>query len=100
MMSNRRVKSLDYDDDDLDYDNDYDEEYDQGQEDISPEDKEQLRLGTIEVRKVLGAAYQVSDTEIQDALWNYYYDVSKTVALIKSEDATSYQFGLQADRLV
>lgn len=86
-MSNRRVKSLDYDDDDLEYDDDeYAEPYDQGQEEVSPEDKEQLRLGTIEVRKILGGAYQPTDTEIQDALWNYYYDIGKTVTFIKSTD--------------
>lgn len=76
-----------YDDDDLEYDEDeYEEQYDQGQEEVSPEDKEQLRLGTIEVRKILGTAYQASDTEIQDALWNYYYDIGKTVTFIKSKD--------------
>lgn len=84
-MSNRRVKSLDYDDDDLDYDEGFEEEYDGGQEEVSAEDKEQLRLGTIEVRKVLGSGYQATDAEIQDALWNYYYDIAKTVTFIKSE---------------
>lgn len=80
-MSNRRVKSLDYDDDDLDYD--YDEP-NEDQEELSNEDKEQLRLGTIEVRRVLGSVYQsLSTTEIEDALWNYYYDVDKTVAYLK-----------------
>lgn len=81
-MSNRRVKSLEYEDDDLDYD-DYDE--DEQQDELSSEDKEQLRLGTIEVRKQLGPAFDmfVGDTEIQDALWNYYYDISKSVAFIK-----------------
>lgn len=83
-MSNRRVKALDYDEDDLD---DYDEEYDEvddGQEELSSEDKELLRLGTVEVRKVLGPAYQqVSESEIHDALWNFYYDVPKTVNQIK-----------------
>lgn len=84
-MSNRRVKSLDYDDDDFDYDEDLEEDYDGGQEEVSAEDKEQLRLGTIEVRKVLGDGYQATDAEIQDALWNYYYDIAKTVTFIKSE---------------
>lgn len=82
-MSNRRVKSLGYDDDDLeDVEEGYDD-FDEGQDEISAEDKEQLRLGTIEVRKALGPAYQVSDGDIQDSLWNFYYDVGKTVAQIK-----------------
>lgn len=87
-MSNRRVKALEYDDDDLGYD-DYDEE---GQQDeLSNEDKEQLRLGTIEVRKQLGPAYDmfVGDSEIQDALWNYYYDIGKSVAYIKGIGASA-----------
>lgn len=81
-MSNRRVKSLGYDDDDLDYEDEYDE-YEDGQDELSEEDKEQLRLGTLEVRKSLGPAYQVNDSAIHDALWNYYYDIEKTVAHIK-----------------
>lgn len=81
-MSNRRVKSVGYDDDDLDYSDDY-EEYNEGQDQLSEHDKEQLRLGTIEVKKALGPVYQVSDAEIQDALWNYYYDIDKTTTYIK-----------------
>ncbi len=84
-MSTRRVKNVDYDDDDLDYDEDYDEGSDEGQQGVSAEDKEQLRLGTIEVRRSLGPAYQVSDTEIQDKLWDTYYDIEKTVAYVKSK---------------
>lgn len=83
-MSNRRVKSLGVDDDDFDYDDEYDD-YDEGADELSPEDQEQLRKGTVQVKQSLGLQYQVSDKEIQDALWNYYYDVEKTVALIKSK---------------
>lgn len=82
-MSTRRVKTLAYDDDDLEYSDEYDE-VDDGQEELSPEDKEQLRLGTIEVRKVLGPAYRINETEIHDSLWNFYYDVTKTVNQLKS----------------
>lgn len=83
-MSNRRVKSLDYDDDDFDYDEEEEEEYEE-QSELTPEDKEQLRIGTVEVRKVLGPGYQLNNKEIQDSLWNYYYDVQKTVNHLKSE---------------
>jgi elongation factor 1 alpha-like protein len=85
-MSNRRVKSLALGDDDGydDYD-DYDDETENaGQADLSPEDKEQMRQGTIEVREALGAAFPASDQEIQEALWHYYYDVAKSVAYLKS----------------
>jgi elongation factor 1 alpha-like protein len=49
----------------------------------SEEDLEQLRLGTIAVREVLQeAANHVTDKQIQDTLWHYYYDVEKSVAYI------------------
>lgn len=84
-MSNRRVKSLALEDDDYDDYDDYDENYEGGDNELSPEDKEQMRLGTIKVREGLGSAYKLSDSEIQEALWNYYYDVTKSVAYLKSE---------------
>ncbi|KAF2098277.1 hypothetical protein NA57DRAFT_66631 [Rhizodiscina lignyota] len=83
-MAHRRVKNIDYDDDEVD---DYDqEEYGQeGEgEELSPEDQEQMRQGTIKVREALGSDYQASDKVIQDALWNYYYDVGKSVSYIKN----------------
>lgn len=83
-MSTRRVKTLDYDEDDLDYSEEEYDEVDNDQEELSPEDKEQLRLGTIEVRRILGSAYQISESEIHDALWNFYYDTVKTVNQLKS----------------
>jgi len=84
-MSNRRVKTVGYDDGDLDYDDAYEEEFDEGQEEVSAEDKEHLRLGTIEVRQSLGPAHQATDQEIQDKLWDTYYDIAKTVSYIKSK---------------
>lgn len=47
---------------------------------------EQMRLGTIAVREVLPAATtQITDKEIQESLWHYYYDVEKTVAYLLSK---------------
>ena len=40
---------------------------------------EQLSLGTAEVRDVLGPDISITDKEIEDSLWHYYYDVDKTV---------------------
>lgn len=81
-MSHRRVKVIDYYEDDyLDDEDTFDEPEGQGP---SAEDKEQLRLGTIEVRAQLGSNVDVLDQEIQEALWYYYYDVGKTVTYIKS----------------
>lgn len=45
---------------------------------------EQMREGTMKVRDVLGPDIAVTDKEIQDALWHYYYDVAKTVTYLLS----------------
>ena len=83
-MSNRRVKSLAVDDDD--YDEDYEEDYDEPQgEELTDEDKRQMQQGTIKVREGLGSAYNVSDKDIQEALWHYYYDIGKSVTYLKSK---------------
>jgi elongation factor 1 alpha-like protein len=84
-MSNRRVKSLAADDDDYG-DDFYEEEYDEAEEqEMSPEDKEQMRINIPKVREALGSAYNVSDKAIQDALWNYYYDIAKSTTYLKSK---------------
>lgn len=87
-MSNRRVKSLALEDDGFDDDNDFDggdDNYGAGEDsELSPEDQEQMREGTIKVREALGTAFQVSDKEIQETLWHYYYDVGKSVVYLKS----------------
>ena len=83
-MSNRRVKSLALDDDDFDDDYDEDDYDDTQDQELSSEDKEQMRINTPKVREALGPAYNVSDKGIQEALWHYYYDISKSVAYLKS----------------
>ena len=84
-MSNRRVKSLAVDDDD--YDDDYlDDDFDETQgEELTEDDKQQMRQGTIKVRESLGPTYNISDKEIEESLWHYYYDVGKSVSYLKSE---------------
>ncbi|KAI1626008.1 elongation factor EF-1 alpha subunit [Exophiala viscosa] len=90
-MSNRRVKSLaleadDYDADDYDEYAGGDDNFDSGGDsELSPEDKEQMRLGAIKVREALGSAIPVSDKEIQETLWHYYYDVGKSVVYLKNQ---------------
>ena len=80
-MSNRRVKSLAYDDEELDYDDD--DNYDE--EPVTAEDEEQMRQGIIKVREALGPSLRsVDEEEIRDVLWNKWYDVAKTVSEIKS----------------
>lgn len=46
---------------------------------------EQMRKGTIEVREKLPAnAKHLTDKQIQESLWHYYYDVGKTVTYLAS----------------
>ena len=82
-MSNRRVKAIDYDDDDYDsYEDEYYEE--DAQDGLTEDDKLQLQEGTTKVRSILGDQTSVTDKEIHDALWHYYYDIEKTVAYLKN----------------
>ncbi|KAF2092341.1 elongation factor Tu GTP binding domain protein [Saccharata proteae CBS 121410] len=80
-MSHRRVKGIDYDEDDLD---DYDED-DYGNEG----EEEHMRLGTIKVREALGPDVALSDKQIQESLWHYYYDVAKTVVYLKNQQKSA-----------
>ena len=83
-MSKNRIKNISYDDDYLDEDED-----DYGENDeLTPEDREQMRQGTIEVRQLLQSELPpiiVTDEEIWESLWHYYYDVDKTVGYLRSE---------------
>jgi elongation factor 1 alpha-like protein len=55
---------------------------------LSLEDREQLQKSGIEVRKELGTlSDQVTEKEIQAALWQYYFDVTKSVTYIKGVHA-------------
>ncbi|KAF2227413.1 P-loop containing nucleoside triphosphate hydrolase protein [Elsinoe ampelina] len=90
MSGHRRVKNIDYDDDD-DYD-DYEEEYadgdataNTGDDELTEDDKEQLRMGTAKVRSILGESSHISNSAIEEALWHYYYDIEKTVTYLKNE---------------
>lgn len=88
-MSNRRTKAVLADDDDFDYDEPLDEDYDeQAETQISEEDEQHLILGTIQVRQQLEPGIQVTDQEIRDALWNYHYDIQKTLSFIRSKPSS------------
>ncbi|XP_044716251.1 elongation factor tu GTP binding domain-containing protein [Hirsutella rhossiliensis] len=70
-----------YDDDDL---ADQHDGYEDGDEELSPEDRASMSKGTAEVQKALGnVASKVTVTQIQEALWHYYYDVEKSVGYLK-----------------
>lgn len=84
-MAHRRVKDIDYDEDELDeYSDAGGYEVEAGEDELSPEDKEQMRVGTVKVREALGDAFPVSDQAIQEALWHYFYDIDKSVSYLKS----------------
>jgi elongation factor 1 alpha-like protein len=82
-----RTRDVAYDDDDV-YDDDdyYSEEEAAAGDGMTEDDKEQMRIGTISVREALGEFEAgVSDAQIQESLWHYYYDVGKTVTYLKNK---------------
>ncbi|KAI4124684.1 MAG: hypothetical protein LQ338_004684 [Usnochroma carphineum] len=73
MSRHKLVKTLDFDEELDVYDGaDFDDDYDVA-------DESRLREGVFEVRAVLGPSVVVSDKDIEDSLWHYYYDTDKTV---------------------
>jgi len=86
----QRVKNVDYDEDDL-Y-SDEEEPYGEAEEVHSTEDREQFATLTPVVRAELEeAGIQVSNKEIEDALWHYYWDVGKSVSYLKNARAPKPQ---------
>jgi elongation factor 1 alpha-like protein len=84
MASHKRVKDIDYDEDDMysgdegDYDN-------AGGDELSAEDKQNFAELTPVVRAELDeAGLQVENKEIEDALWHYFWDVGKSVTYLKN----------------
>lgn len=77
----QRVKKIDYEDDDL-YSNDGEGEEEEGYTD---DDRDNFATLTPVVRAELDeAGLQAADREIEEALWHYYWDVSKSVAYLKN----------------
>ncbi|KAK0870680.1 hypothetical protein LTR87_013169 [Friedmanniomyces endolithicus] len=78
----QRVKNVDFDEDEL-YDDD--DEYGEEAEMYLQEDRANFAALTPVVRAELEeVGLQASDKEIQDALWNYYWDVAKAVTYLKN----------------
>lgn len=84
MASHKRVKDIDYDEDDLysgdegDYDN-------TGDDGLTEEDKQNFATLTPVVRAELDeAGLSVENKEIEDALWHYFWDVGKSVTYLKN----------------
>ncbi|KAF2635647.1 hypothetical protein P280DRAFT_522980 [Massarina eburnea CBS 473.64] len=81
-----RAKNVGYDDDDMygeeeDY---YEEEGGEG-DGMTEEDKEQMAAATLQVKEALFGDLRLTDKEIQEALWHYYYDVEKSVIYLKNK---------------
>ena len=43
-----------------------------------------MQEGTAQVRSILGPEVAISDKDIQDSLWHYYYDIERTVTYLLS----------------
>ncbi|KAL6709982.1 hypothetical protein ACN47E_000767 [Coniothyrium glycines] len=84
-----RTRNVDYDDNDDDDDYYYEDDEVGDADGLTGEDKELMHAGTRDVREALGESDGfVSDAQIQDALWHYYYDVGKSVTFLKNQLGT------------
>lgn len=81
----QRVKNVGYDDDDL-YSDEEDYEEEGGDEQgTTAEDRENFAALTPVVRAELEeSGVQVDDSDIQKALWHYFWDVDKSTAYLKN----------------
>lgn len=80
----QRAKNIDYDDDDIYSDEEDYYEEEGGEAAMTEEDREQMAAATLKVKEALDASFKITDTQIQEALWHYYYDVGKSVSYLKS----------------
>ncbi|KAI6760743.1 hypothetical protein HG530_009603 [Fusarium avenaceum] len=54
-----------------------------GEDELSQEDRQAMDEGTAEVRRALGTeADKVTKSQIEEALWHYYYDIDKSVTYL------------------
>ncbi|KAL2069407.1 hypothetical protein VTL71DRAFT_14086 [Oculimacula yallundae] len=83
MSRHKLVKNLDLDDEMDDYDGGEEYADDGAAEELSEEDQENMRVGTIAIRAELPeTAEHITDKQIHDALWHYYYDIEKSVGYL------------------
>ncbi|KAI9015319.1 hypothetical protein CLU79DRAFT_348208 [Phycomyces nitens] len=79
MSRHRAVRNLDLDDV---LDDEYDEEYDENtldENEMTNEDLEALDDGLSYVYSVVGDNCPLTDVEIKEALWYYYFDKKETI---------------------
>jgi elongation factor 1 alpha-like protein len=95
----QRAKNIDYDDDELYSDEEYyEKESGAASDGMTDEDKEQMRICTVKVREALDSSLDVTDAQIQESLWHYYYDVGKTVTYLKSKSRFVFEQECLANR--
>lgn len=69
---------------DDDYYDPHEDDYEEDNNEMSPEDKVAMAVGVADVQEALREdASKVSLAQIQEALWHYYYDVTKSVAYLQ-----------------
>lgn len=84
MSGHKRVKDIDYDDDDI-YSGDEEDYENTGDDGLTEEDRHNFSTLTPVVRAELDeAGVQVANKEIEDALWHYFWDVGKSVSYLKN----------------
>ncbi|KAL9103983.1 MAG: hypothetical protein Q9163_001045, partial [Psora crenata] len=88
MSRHKLVKALDIDDELDDFDGAAEDDF---EDELTPEGRELLRTGIIEVRQTLGTDFPATNQEIEDSLYYYYYNVQKTVNYLLSMDVYSLQ---------
>lgn len=84
MSGHKRVKDIDYDDDDI-YSGDEEDYENTGDDGLTEEDRHNFSTLTPVVRAELDeAGVQVANKDIEDALWHYFWDVGKSVSYLKN----------------
>ena len=86
MSRHRLVKNLDLADELDDYDGGEDYVVAGGdEEEMTADDKAQMQESSLKVRQVLEQEIPtITDKDIEDSLWHYYYDVEKSITYLRS----------------
>lgn len=89
MSRHRLVKNLDLADELDDYDGGEDYVVAGGdEEEMTADDKAQMQESSLKVRQVLEQEIPtITDKDIEDSLWHYYYDVEKSITYLRNQHA-------------
>ncbi|RPB29514.1 hypothetical protein L211DRAFT_799898 [Terfezia boudieri ATCC MYA-4762] len=81
MSRHQAIRNLDLNEELADYEYEYNEYSDEGEQ-MSQEDKVQMAAALAQVKATIGEVPGCSNKAIEDILWDYYYDVPKTIHYI------------------